>query len=245
MAPANRRAVRVSEVVVGAVLAVVLLAVVLEGVLDYFAISLDAGTVAQTFIDRPQLAAVPLVGIEEAGVPLPISGDLLIMYSASGVGPNPYAWLALGLAFEGAVLVGSSSLFMVSRRWGARFLRGPLGATLHLTPARFERAHRWITRWGIWAVMFGRWVPGFRVAVTVVAASFGLHYRVFITGVAISAAVWIALFMTLGLLVGTAAERLLAAHQNASLLAVAAVVVGASLYVAAHLAWRRRGTAIS
>jgi membrane protein DedA with SNARE-associated domain len=240
MPPDRRRALRVSEVVVGSVLGVAILLILVEAGLDYFAISLDAATLAQTLIDQPQLFAVPLVLIEEAGVPLPVSGDLLIMYSAARAGPNPYSLLALGVAFEVAVLLGSSTLYVVARRFGPRLLYSPVAAALRLTPARIERGQRWIKRWGIWAVIVGRLVPGFRVAVTVVAASLELEYRVFITGVALAAAIWIALFMALGLLVGPAAERLLAAHQNWSLLLVAVVAGGALLYVGGRLAWRRR-----
>jgi membrane protein DedA with SNARE-associated domain len=82
------------------------------------------------------------------------------------------------------------------------------------------------------------------VAVTVVAASFELSYRVFITGVAISAAVWIALFMSLGLLVGPQAGRLLGTHQNSSLLILAGAFLVGLLYVGGRLAWRRRQRAV-
>jgi hypothetical protein len=89
MGRASRQSPQVLQVVVGAALGVVLLGTVLEAVMDYFNLSLDATAVAQTFVQRPEsLGVVALVGVEEAGVPLPISGDLLIMYSASRAGVN-------------------------------------------------------------------------------------------------------------------------------------------------------------
>jgi membrane protein DedA with SNARE-associated domain len=239
MALPSPRAARVLGLVLGVVLGLVVLATVLEGVLDYFSISLDVGVVAQTFVRQPQVFGVALVGIEEGGVPLPISGDILILYSASRAGRNPYGWLALGLGFEAAALLGSTFLFAVSRRWGRRLLRGEPGTVLGLTPERLARAEGWLRRWGIWAVVFGRQVPGFRVAVTVVAASFGLSYRVFITGVAIAAAIWVTMFMTLGLLVGPQVESLLSAHQSSSLLLLGVVVVIGFVLVVARITWRR------
>lgn len=146
--------------------------------------------------------------------------------------------LALGIALELVVLVGSSFLFLVSRRWATSLLVGPLGSAMHLTPARLERAQVWFRRWGIWAVIFGRLVPGFRVAVTVVAASLGLSYRLFIIGLAISAAIWITLFMTLGLLVGTQAAQFLGAHQNSSLLILGGAFLVGVIYIALRLTWR-------
>jgi membrane protein DedA with SNARE-associated domain len=243
--PDNVRPTRVLQIVVGAVLAIVLLGTVLEAVLDYFSISLDAAAVAQTFVQQADLVGVGLVAIEEAGVPLPISGDLIIAYSASSIGRNPYAWLALGIGFWIAVLLGSSFLFMLSRRWGNRLLMGTPGRLFYLTPERVKRVEGWFRRWGIWTVIFGRQVPGFRVAVTVVAGSFELSYRLFITGVAISSAVWITMFMALGLLVGPRAQQLLGAHQNTSLLILGGVVLIAFVYVVWRLAGPRRRRAVS
>lgn len=222
-----------------AVLAFVVVVTVLEAVGDYFNISLDADAVAQTFV-RPEFLGVLLVIVEEAGLPLPISGDLLIMYSASRIGGNPAMLLVLGLAFEVAVLVGSSFLFAIARRWGTRLLYGAPGRALRLSPERLKRVEGWFRRWGIWAVILGRYIPGFRVAVTVVAASFQVSYRVFITGVTISAAVWITAFMALGLLVGPKAAQLLGGHQNSRLTILGAAVVIGVLYVVVRMGWRRR-----
>jgi membrane protein DedA with SNARE-associated domain len=235
----RRRATPTWQIAVWIVLSLVLVVTILEAVGDFFEISLDADALAQTFA-RPEALGVGLVAVEEAGLPLPISGDLLIMYSAARTDRNPYVWLVLGLAFEVSVLVGSSFLFAVARRWGTRLLYGAPGRALHLTPERIKQVEGWFKRWGIWAVIFGRYVPGFRVAVTVVAASFQVRYRTFITGVAISAAVWITGFMALGLLVGPTATQLLGTHQNSSLILLGAVVAIALLYVVGSRLWRSR-----
>jgi membrane protein DedA with SNARE-associated domain len=232
---------RLLQIAIWAILAFVLVITLLEAVGDLFNISLDADALAQT-VARPEALGVGLVVIEEAGLPLPISGDLLIMYSASRVDRNPAVLVLLGLAFEVAVLVGSSFLFFIARRWGTRLLYGAPGRALHLTPGRLKQVEGWFKRWGIWAVIFGRYIPGFRVAVTVVAASFQVSYRVFITGVAISAVVWIAVFMALGLLVGPTAAHLLGTHQNSSLTILGAAVVIGVLYFFVRMGWRRRRT---
>jgi len=227
------------RVVVWTALAIVVVGTVLIGVLDYFEVSLDADAVAQTIVNRPELLGVLLVAIEEAGVPLPVSGDLLIMYSAARVARSPSAWLALGLAFEVAVLIGASFLFAISRRWGSRLLYGAPGKALRLSPKRIKQVEGWFKRYGVWAVIFVRYVPGFRVAVTVVSGSFQMRYPMFITGVAISAAFWIAGFMALGLLVGPKAAQLLGTHQNSSLILLGAVVLAGFLYVVGRMGWQR------
>jgi len=240
MGTAGNRDAHVLQVVVWTALGIVLLGTLLEAAMDYFNVSLDAGALAQNFVRQPQLFGVALVGIEESGLPLPISGDLLIMYSASRAGSSLNGWIFLGIGFEFAVLVGSSILFAISRRWGPRLLLGAPGRALQLTPQRITRVEGWFRRWGIWAVIFGRQVPGFRVAVTVVAASFEIRYRVFIAGVAISAAVWVAVFMALGLLVGPKAAQLLGTHQNSSLAILGAALLIGIVLVVGRMAWERR-----
>jgi membrane protein DedA with SNARE-associated domain len=226
-------------IVVGAVLAAIVLIPVIEEVTDFFGISLDAGLVAQTIVKQPQVFAIPLVAIEEAGLPLPISGDLLITYSASRAPRTAAALLAIALEFEIAALTGSTFLFFVSRRWGSRLLHGAAGRALHLNPERIARVEEWFRRWGMWAVVLGRQIPGFRVAVTVVAASFGLSYRRFIAGVAIAGVIWIAMFMTIGVFVGQQAEQLLGAHQATGLLIFGGLTVVGVLYFVVRVSWRR------
>jgi membrane protein DedA with SNARE-associated domain len=230
---------RWSGIVIGAVLGVVVVLTVLEEITDYFGISLDAGLLAQTIFQQPQLFAVPLVAIEEAGLPLPVSGDLLITYSASHMGANVSGLLLLGIAFETAAVLGSTLLFFLSRRFGARLLRGAAGRALHLNPQRVERVEEWFRRWGIWAVVVGRQIPGFRIAVTVVAASFGMSYRRFIAGVAIAGAIWITMFETIGVLVGQQAAQLLGAHQTTGLLIFGGFFVLGSVYLLVRVSWRR------
>ena len=80
MRPANKRATRVLNLVVGAALAIVLVGTLLEASLDYVDVSLDVASLAQNSF-RPEFFGVGLVAIEEAGLPLPISGDLLIRFA--------------------------------------------------------------------------------------------------------------------------------------------------------------------
>jgi membrane protein DedA with SNARE-associated domain len=237
--PRTRRT-RLLAVLVAVLLLVVLVGTLGDAVADYLGLSLNRAAFRQIHFGRPYLAAVGLIAVEEAGVPLPISGDLLIMFSAARSGRQPLAWLALGLGFELAVLVGSSILFAIARRLGRRLLHGPVGQALHLSEERLRRAEGWFKRWGIWAVIVGRHVPGFRVAITVVAASFNLRYPVFITGVAISSAIWVTVFFALGLLVGPRAASLIGAHQNTSLLVLGAATGIGAVYVAGRLALQHK-----
>jgi membrane protein DedA with SNARE-associated domain len=222
-----------------AVLAVlVLVGSVIDAVADYLGLPLDFGSAAQSLNQHPYVAGVALLGIEEAGIPLPISGDFLIVYSAAAVGRDPYALLALWGAFELVVVAGSAILFLAARRWGRRLLHGSIGYALHLTPERLERGERWFRRWGIWAVIIGRHVPGFRITTTLVAAVFGVSLPVFVLGVAISAGVWLAFWIGVGVAVGPKAQEVVGGHRYGSLIVLGGALLLGTLYVLVRL-WLR------
>src|SRR5919197_1974464 len=214
----------------------VLLGSVADAVADYFGLRLDLSSAADVLNSRPYIAGVGLLGVEEAGIPLPISGDFLIVYSAAAVSREPYALTALWAAFEIVVVAGSALLFLAARRWGRRLLHGPIGYALHLTPQRLERGERWFRRWGIWAVIIGRHVPGFRITTTVVAAVFGVSLPVFVLGVAISAGGLVAFWVGVGVVVGPKAQELVGGHRYGSLIVLGGALLLGTVYVLVRLA---------
>ncbi len=142
------------------------------------------------------LAGFGLIYIEESGIPLFIPGDL-----------------------------GSTNLYLVSRRYGRRLLEHRLAKFLHLTPARLEEAEHWFRRYGPWALIFGRHIPGFRVPLTVAAGILELPYRVFVISVAVSSSIWAGLFLVLGAVFGATVVRSIRANTYVYGGVVAAVIV--------------------
>lgn len=181
---------------------------------------------------RPQLPLL-LVFVEECGIPLPVPGDLLVALIGRGIHT-----LAAGIAAVGtllaAILAGSSILYAISSRLGHRLLRSRLAPLLDLGPERVERLDGWFRRWGLLAVVIGRWIPGFRVGTTVVAATFDVPYPVFILGVAIHSLLWITLFLFLGAWLGRRLLPLLAAHHQFDAIAPAVFGAAALAYLVFH-----------
>ena len=110
---------------------------------------------------------------------------------------------------------------------------------MHLDERRFEKTRGWFDRWGVWAIIFGRHIPGFRIAITVIAATMGVPYRVFVPSVAISTAIWAAVGLWLGATVGEAIGNVLFNSGSIYLLGLGLVIV--ALAVTLVLAWRRWG----
>ncbi len=158
------------------------------------------------------LAGFGLIYIEESGIPLFIPGDAFLVYVGHAL---PYSFPILFAAWLGfilAVILGATNLYLISRRYGRRLLEHRLARFLHLTPTRLEEAEHWFRRYGPWALIFGRHIPGFRVPLTVAAGILELPYRVFVISVLISSATWAGLFLTLGAVFGNSVVRSIRAN---------------------------------
>jgi len=171
-------------------------------------------------------ASFALLYIEESGVPLPVPGDVYVAYlgrlNSSSISNLLLAWLGI----IAVVVGGSTNLYLVSRRWAPAILRHRfVHDVLGVDEARLERFRRWSDRWGALAIIFGRHVPGFRIPVTVLAASSGVPYRIFAPSVAISTAIWAAIGLWIGATFGQSIGSLLARNPWIYLVALGLVIV--------------------
>lgn len=187
-------------------------------------------------------ACLTLLYIEESGIPLPVPGDFYVAFMGRLYGHSLSSWVAAWLGIIAVVVAGSSNLYWLSRRWGPALLRHPVASrVLHLDERRLARPRRWFDRWGAWAIIFGRHIPGFRIGITVIAALMGVPYRVFVPSVAISTAIWAAAGLWVGATVGEAISNVLFDASWTYLLGVLLLIV--ALAVALLFAWRRWGLA--
>jgi membrane-associated protein len=199
------------------------------------------GSLVVGLLDRYGAAAcLGLLYIEESGVPLPVPGDFYIAFMGKLYGGSMSNLLAAWLGIIAIAVAGSSNLYWLSRRWGPALLRHPVAARLlHLDERRMERARRWFDRWGALAIVFGRHLPGFRIVITVIAASMGVPYRVFAPSVAASVAIWAAIGLWLGATFGQSIGHVLSQKAWVYLIGFALLIL--LLAVILRRAWRRWG----
>ena len=138
-----------------------------------------------------------VIFFEELGVPLPVPGDVAIAYggylTTTGAISYPTAYVAVVV---GAVL-GSACNLTISRRFGRPFVQR-FGRYVGITDERLVRAEQIFKRWGPWAIILGRHIPGMRIVLSALSGILGVPYRVFIPCVLISATIWAAIFLELG-----------------------------------------------
>jgi membrane protein DedA with SNARE-associated domain len=150
---------------------------------------------------QPALGVFLVIFAEELGIPLPAPGDAAITYAGYLTTTNA---LRLPLAYAAvisAATIGSFCNYSISRRYGRPFLVR-FGPYVGLTEERLEGAERAFRRWGPWAVIIGRHVPGMRIVLSAFAGVFELPRRMFVPCVLVSATVWAAIFLELGRALG-------------------------------------------
>src|SRR6266571_2186827 len=142
-----------------------------------------------------------VIAVEEAGVPLPVPGDLIIAF---------FGWRASGDLFEMAQVIavcalasttGTVAPFLVARRVGES-VANRLAGWLDVDQRRVDALMRRVERSGFVGVLAGRLIPGLRVAVSLVAGTARVPLAQFSPAVFVAASIYWTAWVTLGAIVG-------------------------------------------
>jgi membrane protein DedA with SNARE-associated domain len=191
------------------------------------------------FVNHHQALGLFLViTAEELGIPLPVPGDVAITWggylTTTGAIPLPLACVSV---VAGATL-GSLGLYTISRRYGHPFMVR-FGRYVGLEPALLERAERAFRRWGPWAIIFGRHIPGMRIVLSAFAGVVEVPIYIFVPSVIVSASLWAGIFLTVGRVLGRRSRflfQLLPVHLLP--IVVLGLLFLAALYVGYERGWR-------
>lgn len=162
----------------------------------------DLRVTLTAFLELHQYKAVALlIGIEEAGVPLPLPGDLAIVIMGVQVSIGKASPIPVVLVTAASATAGASILYWISRYLGTRIVE-KYGRILHLTPERQQWVERMFARHGATVIIVGRLIPGLRIAVAVAAGVARVQYSKFLIYTAISASIWATVYMSIGWAIG-------------------------------------------
>jgi membrane protein DedA with SNARE-associated domain len=176
---------------------------------------------------------------EEAGVPLPVPGDLFIAAMGFLSHGRPAAFALTAAVVTLATVLGAGTLYLVARHAGRPLLLKVAGR-FGYTEERNARLEAWLARRGAGAVVLGRLIPGLRIVMTVVAGALRLDQATFALGTFAAGIVWAAIYFWAGYALAAGWTRLAGGASHAwPLLALAAALAGL-------LAWQRlRGRRIA
>lgn len=183
------------------------------------------------------LAVLALVFVEDFGVPVPGETILILsaVYAATG---RLNVFVVALLGFCGALL-GDNLGFAIGRL-GGRPLIERYGRYILLTPARFDKGTAFFERHGGKIIIAARFIEGLRQANGIIAGTTGMHWRRFLVFNAIGAALWVAVWVSVGYFSGSHIDSIYStATRYSTYLAVAAGVFIAAV-IARHVIRTRR-----
>jgi membrane protein DedA with SNARE-associated domain len=170
----------------------------------------------------------------EAGVPIPVPSDLLLLVLGERASAGSVPLLLVVVALELIAAVGTATLFFVVRGPGQAVL-ARVGPRVGLTPERLQRATRLVDRRGPAALMIGRATPGLRTVTVVAAGGSTLSPRRALPPLIVGSSVFVQLHVALGYLLGPAARDALEEARGPALVVAAALLAGG----VAFWLWRR------
>jgi membrane protein DedA with SNARE-associated domain len=168
--------------------------------------------------------ATALVAAMEAGVPIPIPADFVILIVGERVAAGSFPLWAAVIALELAGIVGTAALFLAIRGPG-HALVARFGPRLGLSPERIDRASGFLERRGRSAVVVGRATPGLRTVTVLAAGGSRLKPGLALALLVLGSSVFLQAHLLLGYFVGEAARDLLEAMAGWAIVAVALVAL--------------------
>jgi len=176
------------------------------------------------------------------GVGVPLSEELIVITGGLVVARSGASLPGMMLAAYVGMLIGDGLLFRIGRTLGPRAL-----AQRHLQrlmpPARQERLRAVFARHGAWALFFGRFLPGVRASLLLLAGASGFPVGRFLLADASAALISAPLLTWLGYRFGSGVLARVEGSLRGLLLAALALALGALTLAA--LRRRRRSSATS
>jgi membrane protein DedA with SNARE-associated domain len=168
------------------------------------------------------LAALLL--IKEAGVPIPVPGDLLVIGAGVALAGDPPLAVTALLVILAVGYVGGSVQFILARR----VLRGPLLAILArvgVSQDRIDALAARLRRSGARGVALARMTPGVRIGAIVAAGLAAVPFAAFLAGLVAGNGIFVAGHFALGYLLGASATELITRAGGIGLVVIATVVL--------------------
>jgi membrane-associated protein len=171
----------------------------------------------------------------EAGVPIPLPSDVLILVLGERTSAGRFPLLLVVVALELVAAVGTAVLFFAVRGPG-RALLTTVGPRLGLTEARLAKATGLLERRGPSALFVGRATPGLRTVTVVASGTSTTPPAQALPALVVGSSVFVQLHLFLGYFLGPAARDALDRAKGPTVIVLLVVAAaGATLWV------RRRG----
>jgi membrane protein DedA with SNARE-associated domain len=157
------------------------------------------GAVEPILASYGYLAVAAFVLLEDFGVPLP--GETILIAGAVYAGAGRLNIVALAVIAVVAAIVGDNIGYLIGRL-GGRQLALRWGRYIFLTERRLSKAERFFDSHGGKVVTVARFIEGLRQANGIIAGISEMHWARFVAFNALGAALWVALWVSVGYVAG-------------------------------------------
>ncbi|HYK97497.1 MAG TPA: DedA family protein [Candidatus Acidoferrales bacterium] len=196
--------------------------------------------IADAIREHQYVTLFAVIAIEEAGVPLPAPGDLIIAFYGWRASGDPVAIAKVVITCALASATGTLAPYFVARRFGETVAQRVAG-WLDIDLRRVDQLEGRVVKYGTAGVLVGRLIPGLRVAVSLVAGTARLPLRKFTPGIFVAAAIYWTGWALLGAIVGPHVRDVIRpAYVDVVIIAIPVLFIG--LFVG-RLLWARRSAA--
>jgi membrane protein DedA with SNARE-associated domain len=179
----------------------------------------------QTLLQHGSLALFVLLALGIAGLPVP--GETLLVVAGGLIAEHRLAAVPTYAAAIAGSSAGITISYLIGRAAGVTVIRR-YGPRLRIDAEDIEDVRAAFRRAGKWGLMFGYFVPGVRHLTALVAGAACLELPLFSMFAYVGAALWSAVFITIGIFIGeqwrALAGRIHVHGWVVALVAVAAVV---------------------
>ena len=169
-----------------------------------------------------------VIGLESLGVPLPgeivlVSAALLSSRHTLDISP---VWV--GVSATIGAIIGDTIGYTIGRRFGmSLFERLGKRFPKHFGTGHVALAKQLFTRWGVWAVFFGRFIALLRILAGPLAGALRMRYPYFLAANATGAVCWAGGTTAVVYYLGLAAEKWLSRFSWVAL--VLAIIIGTGM----------------
>jgi membrane protein DedA with SNARE-associated domain/rhodanese-related sulfurtransferase len=183
--------------------------------------------------------AIPVVFanvlLEQLGLPIPAVPTMIVGGAVAARGNS--SPLAVLVAAVTAYAIGDSVWYLLGRRYGRRVLR--FICRISLTPDYCVRqASLQFQRWGAWALLFGKFLPGVSAVVSPLAGSIRMPWPRFFLLSSLGSALWSSVAIGAGTYFSAQVRELLNVMEELGTIGVLAACVLLAAYVAVRY-WQR------
>lgn len=176
--------------------------------------------------------------VEEAGVPSPIPGDGLVLFTGYLVSTGALSLTGSLLVVVGGALAGATILYWVSLR-GGRPLIERYGRLLRIDGRRLDQLRRLFESLGSAGPGVARLVPGLRIYTSMLAGLAEVSYPLFLLNVLWAATVWALTFLLLGMYAGAHWREYVRLWERGTILVLIAAGLALAAYAWLHFRVRR------